>query len=146
MKVWSLFRRLRRLFRESPADFYTDSERSGIRKKLDQITDDSELIAYIRRHAATESDAVDAIKRVRNPLRVQLLALDPDLDPFIRIAALNILDASCDDVRIRIARSDHDPAVAIVALQTLSAKHRLREASDAKHDIVRLYACGYCSA
>lgn len=77
---------------------------------------------------------------------LRALAVNPDQPPLVRIDALERLDASGDDMRILIARSDHDPAVAIVALQTLIDQSRLHEARDAVHDIVRLYALGYCSA
>ncbi len=140
MSLLRIFRALRSLIRhyQSP-ELVSESTQTGIRPNIDSLKDDADCIVFIRKYTDHEDMVVRAVAKVRNPVRLVTLALDPDLQPYIRIAALGRLGAN-DDVRIRIARSDHDPAVAIAALQTLLDKNRIKEAADAKHEVVRLYA------
>lgn len=140
MGLLRIFRALRSLMRQyRSSELPPESTQTGIRPNVDSLKDDSDCIAFIRKYSEHEDVVVRAVAKVVNPVRLATLALDPDLQPYIRIAALGRLGAN-DDVRIRIARSDHDPAVAISALQTLLDKSRIKEASDAKHEVVRLYA------
>jgi hypothetical protein len=140
MGIFDAFRRLRKLIRGFDAlELAPESTQTGIRPTVESLKNDADCIAFIRKYAEHENIVVKAVAKVMNPVRLATLALDPDLQPYIRIAALGRLGAN-DDVRIRIARSDHDPAVAISALQTLLDKSRIKEAADAKHEVVRLYA------
>jgi len=139
MGLYDTFRRLRQLIRTftevnqyvPPSEEYTPN--------VNFLNTDAECISFIRRFMDKEDAVLHAVSKIKSPMRIATLALDPDLQPFIRIAALGRLGPD-DDMRIRIARSDHDPAVAIAALLTLINKKRIKEAHDAKHDVVRLYA------
>jgi hypothetical protein len=105
-----------------------------------RLKNDDALIAFIRAHADDEGEEVyRAIRSIKGQDSLVTLAIDPDQQPYIRIAALSHIGAAGDSVRVLIARADHDPAVAIVALQTLFDRKRAREAVDSKHDIVKLY-------
>lgn len=140
MGLLNVFHALRRLIRAYRApELAPESTQTGIRPNLDSLKDDADCITFIRKYSEHEDLVVRAVTKIKNLVRLATLALDPDLPPYIRIAAMGRLGAN-DDVRIRIARSDHDPAVAISALQTLLDKTRVKEASDAKHEVVRLYA------
>lgn len=135
-----LLSRLRRLIRDS-VDPYPESEKTetGIRPKIDGLKDDGEIIAFVMKYSEHEDVVIKAIAKIRNQLRLQVIALDPDLLPYIRIAALEHLNSTGDDIRIRIARTDRDPGVCVVAIQTLHRKSRATEARDSVHDVVRLF-------
>jgi hypothetical protein len=141
--LFSLFTRLRRIIRDSVEPFpESEKTETGIRPKVEGLKDDSEIVAFIRKYSDHEDVVIKAVGKIRNQLRLQVIALDPDLLPYIRIAALGRLDSSGDDPRIRIARSDRDPAVCIVAIQTLHDRRRAQEARDTIHDVVRLFLAG----
>ncbi|MCC7522887.1 hypothetical protein IT407_03755 [Candidatus Uhrbacteria bacterium] len=106
----------------------------------ERLKSDDELVEYVRAHASEEGDGVfRAIRMIRSQDCLVTLAIDPDQPPYVRIASLNHLGSAADSVRIMIARTDHDPAVAISALQTLIDRRRAHEAVDTKHDDVKHY-------
>lgn len=139
MGLYDTFRRLRQLIREFTEANQSEAPAQEYTPNANLLNTDAECISFIRRFMDKEDAALHAVSKIKSPMRIATLALDPDLQPYIRIAALGRL-GSDDDMRIRIARSDHDPAVAIAALLTLNDKNRIKEAHDAKHDVVRLYA------
>lgn len=143
MGIYSLFSRLRRIIRDSVEPFpESEKTETGIRPNVEGLKDDSDIIAFIRKHSEHKDIVIKAIARIRNQLRLQLIALDPDQVPYIRVAALGHIDSTGDDLRILIARSDHDPDVCIVAIQTLCDKRRAAEASDTIHGMVKLHLTG----
>ncbi|QQR60893.1 hypothetical protein IPH19_00255 [Candidatus Uhrbacteria bacterium] len=143
MGIYSLFSRLRRIIRDSVEPFpESEKTETGIRPNVEGLKDDSDIIAFIRKHSEHKDIVIKAIARIRNQLRLQLIALDPDQVPYIRVAALGHIDSTGDDLRILIARSDRDPAVCIVAIQTLHDRRRAQEARDTIHDVVRLFLAG----
>lgn len=143
MGIFSLFSRLRRIIRDSVEPFPESKKtETGIRPKIDTLKDDSDIIAFIRKYSEHQDIVIKAIARIRNQLRLQLIALDPSQVPYIRVAALGRIDSTGDDLRILIARSDHDPAVCIVAIQTLYNRKRAPEARDTIHDVVKLFIAG----
>jgi|GEM_PF-6592354 len=140
MGLYNTFRALRKLIRALKNTEQTHHIRQEhIIPQTPALNSDAECIAVIRRYMDYEDLALRAVAKIKSPMRIATLALDPDIQPYIRIAALARL-GSDDDMRIRIARGDHDPAVAISALQTLVDKRRIKEAIDSKHDVVKLYA------
>lgn len=134
-RILALIRKLRA--EEPPITTGTGPYRT---QSIDHLASDMELVSFIRHHGEGDKDlAVSAIRRIANNLRVQILAMDPDLPPYIRIAALGKLGPSADSLRIMIARTDHDPAVAIVAIQTLHDRTRVKDAYGSVHDVVNLF-------
>ncbi len=131
---------LRLLLQSEQPEITTDT---GIRPRADKLREkfqnELEAVAYLRRHHDDERGVDIAIDSIKNMLRLRTLALDPDLQPYIRIAALRRLDHTSDDTRIHIARTEYDPSVAIFAIMSLKDKSRAHEALDSVHEVVKLH-------
>lgn len=127
-----------RAFRAPVTDTAYRSDHTSRFKDVSHLLDD-ELIPFIRANQSDENMVIPALWRVIDQRRLTALAMDPDLAPYIRIMSLDRLDASGNELRILVARTDHDPGVCVMALKTLHNKRLAKRAADSKHEAVRMH-------
>lgn len=109
-------------------------KRSVSRSDLAVLSQD-ELIEFISIYAPVNADlAITAMRLVKQRLRLKNFAINPDLPPLVRLAAIRI--HGDDATNALIARADHDPDLAAEAARCIKDPETLLTASDSVHSSV----------